>query len=148
MAYALEKITLEDQKKILEDAKSDTAKQQRLAYAIKHHEFTENWAVDRERNSYLLRMPSPTREESWDVPYFVFTKSDMYRINREGQAGHRMYFDEKILPAASLLTELEEEIRAAFAVHGCWGDGPLNERGIPVWAIDPQFTMKSGAYTK
>lgn len=145
MTYVLEKITPEDQKKIIEDASSNLHKQQRLAYAMERQEFTESWAVDKDRNCYLLRMPCTMREEEWDTPYLVFVKGEMYRINREGQAGHRVYFDEELLPAAPLLAELQEEIRTAFSVHGCWGDGPLNERGVPVWAIDPQFTMKKGA---
>ena len=145
MTYVLEKITPEDQEKIIKDAVCDPKKQERLTYAMAHQEFTQSWVIDRERNCYLLRMPSTMREEDWDTPYFIFVDGCMYRINREGQAGHRVYFDEAVLPTASSLTKLQDEIRAAFAVYGCWGDGPLNDRGVPVWAIDPQFTMKKGA---
>ena len=145
MTYVLEKITPEDQKKIIKDAEFNPNKQERLIYAVKHQEFTESWAIDRERNCYLLKMPSSTREEDWDTPYFIFVKGNMYRVNREGQAGNNVYFDEELLIAEPLFTELQEEIRAAFAIYGCWGDGPLNERGIPVWDISPKLTIKKVA---
>lgn len=126
MTYLLKKITLKDQEKIIEDASTNSREQQRLAFAMKRQEFTDSWAIDRDRNYYLLLMPCAMREEQWDTPYLVFVKGEMYRINRKGQAGHQFYFDEEVLPATPLLAELQEEIRTAFAVYGCWGEGPLN----------------------
>jgi hypothetical protein len=139
MTYLLEKISLQDQGKIISDASNDPPKQRELTYARDHRDFAETWAFDRERNFYLFMAPTTTRPESIDRPYLMFFQGAFYRINTEGAAGHLVYFDEDPPPPESLVAELQEEVRAAFAIYGRYGSGPLNKRGVPVYAIVAEF---------
>jgi hypothetical protein len=140
MTYVLAPISPTDREKIIQDAATDIEKQKRLLYAIKWKIFAETWAVDRERNCYLLQTPAQTREESDEDSYFAFVDGNMYKINRLGFFGDWVYFDEQ--SAEAVPSSVAEEVTAAFAVYGCWGEGPLNEFGIPEFALIPKFTKK------
>lgn len=114
----------------------------KLDNARSFKEFTKTWAIDRDRNCYLLKMPYPAREEMNDSPFYAFVGGRMYRINRIGQAGNKVYFDELSLPSQDILAVIEAEIAAAFAVYGTLGKGPLNSDGYPTLVLVPVFTKK------
>lgn len=143
MTYVLETISKEDQEKIIKDAASDPKKRSSLIYARDHHEFPTSWAVDREHDSYLMLAPVMVREDSWDRPYYIFAKGGMWQIKSKASVGNQIYFDEMTLPPSPALLDVQQEIRAAFAVYGRWGDGPLNEFGKPEFALSPEFTERA-----
>lgn len=142
MPYVLEAITATDQGKIIQDAAADVEKWKQLSIARKFDDFTPNWAINRDRNCYLLRMPYPAREEINDAPFYAFVDGRMYRINRVGQTGSEVYFDEPSLPSQEVLAVAEAEITAAFSVYGMFGVGPLNRDGYPTLRLVPVFTKK------
>lgn len=142
MPYVLEAITAADQEKIIQDTASDVEKRTKLSAAKKANCFTDTWAIDKEKNCYLLLMPFAMREETTDKPYYAFVNGCMYRINRVGQEGDEVYFDEPSLPAQDVLAVVETEVAAAFSVYGSMGVGPLTKAGYPHFALVPVFTKK------
>lgn len=84
MAYVLEEITAEDIEKIINDAPSNPRRQGHLLTAKKYSAFPDTWAIDRERNCYLLWKPMQRREESFDRPYYIFALGRTYQIRTEG----------------------------------------------------------------
>ena len=138
MTYMLERITPEDQSRIITDAADDPRTQKHLAYARSCDAFAKTWAIDRERGCYLLFAPRLMPEDSSTNPFYIRVKEKMYRIESEGQIGYRMRFSEKRFPIA-LLHELLDEIKAALSVFGAWGEGPFNDRNQPQYEVNPQF---------
>jgi hypothetical protein len=138
MAYILEKITPEDQERIIAEAVDDPPTQKDLIHARSCGALARTWAVDRERGYYLYFAPRLVREDSLDHPFYIRVKSGMYRIGSQGQIGYRMRFSESQFPVA-LLHELLDEIKAALAVYGAWGEGPLNGKNEPQDEVNPKF---------
>jgi hypothetical protein len=138
MAYVLEKITPEDQERIIAEAVDDPPTQKHLVYARSCGAFARTWAIDRERGYYLLLAPRLMREDSWENPFYIRLKDRMYRVESQGQVGYRMRFSEKCFPV-TLLQEMLDEIKAALAVHGAWGEGPFNDRNEPQHEVNPKF---------
>ncbi|GHT87185.1 hypothetical protein AGMMS49960_01010 [Betaproteobacteria bacterium] len=125
MAYVLEEITPEDQQKIIDDA--DAYKKSGLIYAQKDGSFAKDWAVDRERNHYLLMAPTVTGEDIGVPPYYIFTEGRMYLIRRNGWWGYRFFFDEKNLPPQEKMLRVQRETELAFRCHGSHGESPRSE---------------------
>jgi hypothetical protein len=143
MTYALGPLTADDRQRILDVAVSTPDLHSRLERALYSDDFPVNWAINQSREGYLFRLSGLMKHEVWDMPYLFAWKERLYRINREGQSGHRVYFfDEETLPIGHELCLLKDEVTAAFKVHGVFGDGPLNERGVAVWEIKPEFVAK------
>lgn len=143
MAYVLEKISEADQEKILTDANCDQDKLNKLNRNRHFKDSCRTWAVDRERNYYMFSAPITTREQTTDRPYYIYFKNVFYEICTEGWFGNRVYFDENSRPSSESFSELEKEVKTAFAVYGRYGDGPLNERGDPEFAITPEFKERA-----
>ena len=137
MAYTLESITQPDQEKIVKDSACDPRKQTRLEYALRSRTFPRVWAVDRERDCYLIMRPVVTREDGLD--YYAFIDGYMYGINKVDLYGHDVYFDEKNLPSKEALYAAQQEITSAFEIFGALGTGPTDE---PLY---PNFTTDKGA---
>jgi hypothetical protein len=142
MAYALANITQEDREKIKRDASSSPDKLRWLNAAEQLDAFPLTWALDLERDCYLMPMPIESRGDTNDVPYLMHVEGQLYKIERVGAYADLMHFDEDSLPSVDKLRAVEGEVTAAFAVYGCWGDGPLNERGQLEFAVVPEFTKK------
>jgi hypothetical protein len=138
MPYVLEAITPSDQEKIILDAATDMIKKRKLIHAKENGEFTRTWATDRDRGFYLLKVPSLFPDEMTDVPYYVFIHERMYRVNRIGTT-HRVYFDEEISDPSTRLLEIQDEVRAAAAVYGIWGFGPMQEIGKQEYPLQLEF---------
>ena len=143
MAYVLENITPTEQEKIISDAEGHPSDRNSLIHAKDHQEFPSTWAVDKERNCYLLTAPVGTREEVTNRPYFFFWDNKLYKFFREGWFGHNFRFKEEIASSDAFLITLQSEIALAFAVYGESGRGPLNELGVAEFAVIPVF--KAGA---
>lgn len=141
MTYALEKITPEDKEKILQDASLDAAKKADLMYMNGQHldNPSMTWAVDRSRNCYMFYAPTIVRQETMRQSYYIFFTNTWYEFYTE----NNFFNDVGIVGAATLsepsLTELQNEITAAFAVYGRYGQGPLNKDGISAYSVVPEF---------
>ena len=138
MSYMLENITQEDRGRIIADAAGDPQTQMHLMNAQLIDAFARTWAIDRARGCYLFFAPRLVPEDSWSHPFYLRVADKMYRIESESQIGYRMRFSEKRFPVA-LLHDLLDEIRAALAVYGAWGEGPLNADKEPQYHVKPQF---------
>jgi hypothetical protein len=144
MAYVLAEITPEDQERIIQDAASDPGTQKHLSFARSCNAFAKTWAVDKERGCYLLFAPRLVREDSETQPFYIRVHGALYRIECDGLPFIRMRFSDKRLPV-SLLHEMLDEIKAAVAVYGQWGEGPLNSRGEPQYELPPKFITVADA---
>jgi len=144
MTYVLEQITPEDQERIIAEAVDDPPTQKHLIYARSCGSFARTWAIDKERGYYLFLAPRLMREDSWENPFYIRVKSGMYRIGSQGQIGYRMRFSERRFPV-SLLHDILDEIKAALAVYGAWGEGPVNSRNEPEDEVNPNFITIAGA---
>lgn len=114
MAYVLEAIKPIDQEKIVSDA--DEMKRSHLQMRGGH--FNEEvqlvWAIDRERDMYLLG--APTFESRSPYAYFYFHFNSVlygFRINKSRQ--EIVQFDD--MPHTSILAQFQKELTEAFAVH-------------------------------
>jgi hypothetical protein len=130
--YTLEKITEEVQDRIIKDAVDDPPRQSSLIAAKRNRVFDGNWAIDHERNCYLLWDFSRALEEMEDAPYLAFVRGVMYRVRMDGSFRRKIYFHKKKAPAdPGLLREVQGEIRSAFKIYGRHGDGPKkDDQGI------------------
>lgn len=137
MPYALEIISPADQEKIFQDAACDPEKQMRLRHG--KNDLTKRWAVNADRSCYLMRMSALLQHEESDCPYYAFVNGSMYKINRALGKANGVYFDEEVLPDEPLLAQVKEEIKAAFAVHGRRGLGPLNDSINPVFMVKEEI---------
>lgn len=126
MAFELKKVTLEDQKKILEDI----AGYHKIAidFRIKHH-FSTNpdltWAIDTKNHNYLVLAPFPNVE----TPYFHYVfhfNGNLYEIYAEMVMGS-IYFKKAINLDEVSKEELKQELKKAFAVYGLVGNRNLND---------------------
>ncbi len=142
MAYALETISQADQVKILADAAAFPAKKTWLSAVAHSRVFPETWAVDRERDCYLMFMPAMVRTDMMEQTYVAFVDGRMYQINLRSMFSHSMYVDEPSLPSGPSLELLHRDVTAAFAILGQFGRGPLNERGAVEHDIVPVFVAK------
>lgn len=131
MTYVLLVLAPEDKQKILADAATDLAKLRWLEYAMKSGAFPETWALDKQRNNYLLWIPSQIREESTRQPYCAFIDGSMYRLARAGFFSSDIYFDEDALPTASVVSAVQNEVSLALVVYGWMGSGPDDDFGDP-----------------
>ena len=141
MPYELRDIIEVDQEKIVQDATGDAIKQKRLRFTKETKDFTRTWAIDRERNNYLLSMPLTLPEESRDRPYYAFVKGSMYMVCTDGSFGPNVYFNEKTLPPEPLREEIQGEVRKAFRIYGRFGTGP-KEHDPKI--LDIVFVTKEG----
>ncbi|WP_426210240.1 hypothetical protein [Massilia sp. TWP1-3-3] len=142
MAYHLEPITKADHEKIFQDAEAFPRKKSWMTAAVAASAFPKNWAVDRERNCYLLCMPIMVRTDSMEEGYIAFVERHMHQVKLPNVFGQTVYIDEVPLPSGEALAALHQEISAGFAVLGKFGDGPKNEFGMDEFAIVPVFVQK------
>lgn len=139
VTYLLLTITPADREKILADCAGQPGQLRWFKDAMTSGTFPDTWARDAGRDHYLLRMPGQIREE-WDrQPYCAFIEGRMFRLAQAGFFSRDMYFNEDDLPAD--LEPVKDEIRAAFAVHGEGGRGPLDEYGGPE-VYTPRFVAR------
>ncbi|MDR3353182.1 MAG: hypothetical protein LBO00_09350 [Zoogloeaceae bacterium] len=132
MAYVLEKIAPEDLQKIISDA--DAEKQSRLRYAQKEDQkaltsyryLPTHWAIDRERNCYVLMAPKSMVRYSGGQPYYLFSHGHMYKFRRAGICGFQFHFDGRITPPAEELLRAQQEFELALRCHGTHGDDGLS----------------------
>jgi hypothetical protein len=142
MAYVLAKITPEDQQKILADAECDLSKKRDLAYAIKHGDLTKNWAIDRNKNCYLLFAPVIVREVDWE--FFIFCDGNIFGINFENPFSDKVFIESSSKLSQEKKARLQSEIRDSFSVYGRFGKGTLDEDGKPRYSVAVEFEGKEG----
>jgi hypothetical protein len=138
MTYVLEKITLEDQEKIIKDAACDARKRLALNFDKQRKIFREFWAIDRERDYYLLRAPLEERPESSTRGFYMFFDGVIYDVYLENMFDNKTSFKPNVKPSPQLLAE----ITAAFTVLGRFSCGPLDKHGNPEYAVVPEFILE------
>lgn len=141
MAYILLALTPRDRERILEDVATNLEKQRWIDDAMRSGVFPDTWALDTQRNNYLLCVPPQIREESNRQPYCAFIDGRMYRLARGGFYSSDIYFDEDALPSTSVICNVQDEVRAALAVYGWIGRGPHDDFGDPL-LFGPRFVAR------
>lgn len=114
MTYVLEKITPADIEKIFADA--DEIKRSHLRMRGGH--FVDGidsvWAIDRERNMYLLCAPTFEARSPYAYFYFFFNSVTYgFRINKSKQEAIEL--DD--IPPNGVFSKFKKEVLEAFAVH-------------------------------
>jgi hypothetical protein len=135
--YVLEKISIEDKKKIIANAGEQNDTFNLLVSADRENVFPESWAIDRDSGHYLFSAPIMVRSDSLDRPYFFNFNGKLVCFSSEGQDGVWFKFNSDLTTENRSL--IIEEIESAFAVYGRWGSGPLNKRGKPTFFVVPKF---------
>ena len=118
MGYIREAISTDDQQKIMQDARYDSRRYNRLRARGGYFErlaINPLWAVDRDKNYYFFRAPPRPRDPI--RRYYFYYKCHLYMLiqdrnyteNRFVSEGH---FDEVI--EHKFLLELESEIKLAY----------------------------------
>lgn len=116
MAYVVEKITPEDQQKILRDAACDPEKMKTLSNGFRDG-FVHGWIVDRERDCYMIGKPRFVRMDAEDFRRYFFFKGCMYEISQLSFFGYDVAIID--MPPESQLEEFKQEVTAA-----CMATGP------------------------
>ena len=139
MSYQLEEILPEDQEIIIANFSADDRSLRALEYVKGRGRFPTSWAMDKGRDSYLLKEPMIVRQDSAEVPYLFFYAGRGYKILLEHMLGCNFKFAESCRPEDDSLSEVVEGIRQAFAIYGRWGGGEFNEFGEPEFKVSPVF---------
>jgi hypothetical protein len=118
MTYVLEEITLADQEKILKDAECDERKKRLL---IRRDYFNKDeppreWAVNRDKNSYLFWAPRPPMDQN--SYYYFYFNNFLYALHFKSQVDCVVYFDDTPFPTPPRLTEFKQAIVNAFSAYG------------------------------
>lgn len=124
MPYVLEKLTDSDRKKILHDSVCDAKKLKHLlargGYFHEHDGLS--WAINNEKDSYLLLAPKFDVMASYN-PYFFFYNGYLYKLTLVSVEKRILRFEEN-MKSGSFPSELKDEIKEAFRVHGIYGMDP------------------------
>lgn len=139
MTYILEKISTEDQDKIIKDFSNDPELRKSFELVKKLNQFPTSWAIDRQHNCYLLAEPRLVRPESDEWPYVFFGRSQVFRIASENTRSNKFYFKSESKLSSEERTLVKKEIGLAFSVYGRWGAGEFNEFGMPEFRVAPMF---------
>jgi len=78
MSYVNERISREDEIKIIENFSCDKRRQRRVMNSLSEGPLSKTWAVDRRKNFYLLSAPREMREQT-NLHYF-FLRERSVRI--------------------------------------------------------------------
>jgi len=143
MGYILETISTERQEKIIQDFKCDPEIFGYLKYLAKERMFPENWAIDRELNTYLLMKPITVRTETAECPYLFYFDEKCYCVVNGNMFSNEFYFEKKYEPSINDLPCVLQKIKQAFSIYGRTGVGELNEFGIPEFRIIPDFSERA-----
>lgn len=139
MGYVLEKISDADLKKIYSDAACNPSKQRLLKIRRFLDEPTGlTWAVDRERDIYLLHGPNPRPEPTFGGYYIFHFSKNMLWLRVKGITDQTIYVEDGQSFAKYLTRDLQEEIKAAFSVYGRTGEGPAGD-----FRFSPIFEKKA-----
>ncbi len=131
MGYVLEKISLQDQKKIFSDISHDERNVRNLQRRGGHfaNKPNLNWAINREDNSYLFLAPK-VDIKSRRHDYYFFFKGFTYQVRLQSRISEQVEVNR--YPSDVDKTILESELIRAFEVYGFWGRGPDLENGLTV----------------
>lgn len=117
MTYVVEKITPEDQEKILRDAACDPEKFKRLTIGFRDSDpKVTHWIIERKRDYYMLTKPCSVRREAGDLRRYFFFKGGMYEISQLQFFGPEIAIID--LPPESQLEEFKQEVTAAYMATG------------------------------
>lgn len=127
MKFTLEKISADDQLRILADASAGAVHgpaAQFEKYGEMYWGEGPSWAIGPWRKSYLIRAPRYTACGSSQRYYYLFSDGSWYQLARRASMSEQVAIlgQDQIRPG--LLSHLKEQITAAFAVFGERGDGP------------------------
>lgn len=121
MNYVLRPVTLEDQERIFNDLRDDTAKLRQLQMRGGHfnNQPALHWAVDSANNSYLFFAPKLDVMASI-YRYFFFFEGRMYAAHLKAPGGPEVFVDD--MPQSDEVAgRLKKAISAAFIVHRIYG---------------------------
>jgi len=141
MTYKLEQASILDREKILQDAESYSDIKFRLVGQRYLEKERFMWAANNARDAYLFWAPaSIVRAGIYPFYYLFFYRGSWYEIHTQYMGGSELVFDEETpSPRGAELSELKNEIIAAFAAFGRFGDGGVNDSGQLLMPLNATF---------
>ncbi len=138
MSYELERITVDDQEKILRDASYDQKRVNNLLARGGHfnNAFELTWAIDRERDCYLFTAP-PLPMTATKRYYFYYEKH-LYLLIIDSKITDEKFlstghFDEDV--DGDVSPDLIEKIKEAYLVYGPSGKGQIYREPLDLLVI-------------
>ena len=123
MTYVLEKITPEDQEKILSDLESEQLKKLRvIGDRIFIRAGDQNWAIDQKANSYIFIAPT-TMEQAINPRFYFFYKSVWYELWVNDLFGNLVHFDSPEPVEIQEREEFRKNLKDALFVFGRYSTG-------------------------
>lgn len=139
MSYVLEKVTPEDQQRILSDA-NDSQKRKILTSQFFANSPDLTWAVDRDRGCYLVFAPRLTREDGEISPFYFHLGTQLIEFYVPTNLGNAVTFVSLPAMTPDEYHNLKVEIAAAFLTYGRFGRGLNN--GDWLHALVPSFEQE------
>jgi hypothetical protein len=136
--FILRAIVPDDRVDIIRLAADDADVERTLLAAAKHGVFPESWANDRASGCFLMTWPQLARPDGLERGFVLFAEQRFYVFSIDGR-GDRVAFAKNSGPSPSSVDAVQRAIVEAFAVYGRHGQGPIDESGLPDWAVHPTF---------
>lgn len=129
MGYQLKETNEEDIHRVIENAKEDEKKYHVFMTACERNLwFPEHWAIDDETGNYLLLAPTRvTRMKTLRNIYYIFFEGKYYELENP-LPGISVINIRDVPGTESLMNSLQENIKAAFEVHGRTGTNGGREK--------------------
>lgn len=128
MTFLLEKISPQDRRKIMNDAKMNPD----IFLLLEKRKYLDadnidlTWAVDESDGSYLMSCPTPLHEPTLDTHYLFRLESGMIMLRVKGAFGRVAYIC-KSSASFALSDEIKSRLIDAFAKYGRFGKGSAND---------------------
>jgi hypothetical protein len=122
MSFTRRDIHIADIFKIVEAAEDDNLKKRFMRLHILS--FPKSWVIDFEKNSFLILLPSESREESCHNHYFLYYLNRYFEIQATDTFGNYISFHKfpkQFEPNRKVVQAVFSE---AIKVHGRFGYGP------------------------
>lgn len=136
--FILQAIAPDDRADIISLAAFDVEVERTLRAAARDDVFPESRAIDPASGRFLMTWPEIVRPEGLERGFALFAEHRFFVFSIDGRLDN-VAFAENSVPSASSADAVRRAIVEAFAVHGRYGQGPLDENGLPDWAVHPTF---------
>jgi hypothetical protein len=137
-SFILQAIAGEDRADIVRLAACDAEVERTLRAAARDDIFPASRAIDPASGCFLMTWPELLRPEGLERGFALFAEQRFFVFSIDGRLDS-VTFAKGRDPSPSSADAVRRAIVAAFAIHGRYGQGPLDETGLPDWAVHPTF---------